>query len=148
MAADADPRRSSNPSLLRPSYQVDNSRWPLSIHRSPAVIQPLHIAEMFRQIDESFRRNETHALILDFDDEIEVSAANRRTLANELRARNVSFARYCRAIAVLARTSHARGVHTALRWLAPATCPERAFESQAEAEEWAKRQLLSPERIE
>lgn len=118
------------------THRVDNSRWPISYHRSAALVRDTDITEMLARIDDAIRRREAHVMVLELDDAIEVSAASRRSLAEQLRAREDSLARYCRGIAVVARTPGARGVHTALRWLAPSPCPERAFESAPEAERW------------
>jgi hypothetical protein len=80
-------------------------------------------------------------VLCEIDDDANVSAATRRTLARELAGRSDAIAKSVRAFAVIARTPASQGLHTALRWLTPAPCPERRFESTIDAEEWARTQL-------
>jgi hypothetical protein len=119
------------------THQSDNSRWPISFHRTPAVVHGTDIVEMLKRIDDSLKRRESHAIVWELDDEVEISAAHRKSLADGLNARESELVRYCRAFAIVARTAHARGVHTALRWLTPSVCPERTFDNPRDAENWA-----------
>lgn len=123
------------------THRSDNSRWPIAFHRTPSVVRGTDIAELLKCIDESLRRREPHVIVWELDDEVDISAAHRKTLADGLNAREGEFVRYCRAFAIIARTAHARGVHTALRWLTPAVCPEHMFDNQRDAEHWAMGRL-------
>ncbi len=118
-------------------YRVDNARWPVSVHKTPKAMGEADVSTMIAALDEAVRRREAFALVLDLDDELELAPTLRRKLGQLLEARNAPLARYCKGIAVVARTPHARGVHTALRWLVAAPCPERSFPSSREAEPWA-----------
>lgn len=120
---------------------MDRPQWPLALHRTPAVVRETHIVQLLKRIDESLDRREAHAMVWELDDEIDMSAAHRKSLADGLNSREGELGRYCRAIAVIARTAHARGVHTALRWLAPAACPERVFDNGRDAELWARSRI-------
>jgi hypothetical protein len=131
------PASESQAPRLETGYRVDNSRWPITVHKTPKVMGEPEVNTMIAALDEAVRRREAFAMVLDLDDELELAPTLRRKLGQLLEARNTPLGRYCKGIAVVARTPHARGVHTALRWLVAAACPERSFASAREAEPWA-----------
>lgn len=114
-----------------------------SLHsvRLPASVGETDVASFLVALDARLERKERFALVIELDDALAMSAAVRRKLAVALEERNAASKVHCAAIAIVARTPAALGVHTAIRWLTDAPCPERVFSVGVDAEAWARGRL-------
>lgn len=118
-------------------FAIDVSVWPLV---------RLHV---FGELD----RDGVEALIAEFDETICRQAAPYMLLidgrgatlrTSEIRHRFAQYALeiaehrriYCRGEAIVIGSPLLRGTLTAIRWLAPSTCPSRTFASLDEAQRW------------
>ena len=133
--------------LVAQSHRIDSSE-PQS-GRPPSDIARVRLTASFGErevvlvvtaLDKLLAHGGPHLVVCEIDDEINASAGSRRRLARELADRHDAIAKGVRAFAVVARTPTSQGLHTALRWLTPAPCPERRFDSMLEAEDWARSQ--------
>lgn len=106
--------------------------------RLPRDVTETHVTNLLAGLDGLLLMQQPFAVVLELDDELVMSAALRRTLARSLADRRTGIRARCAAMAIVARTPTALGVHTALRWLAEASCPERVFGSAVDAETWAR----------
>ncbi len=113
----------------------------LARHRVPAKITEAQVDSLVGALDGLLARQEPFAIVIELDDEVGMTAPLRRKLALALDERARAIESHCASIAFVARTPTAIGAHTAIRWLAPAACPERVFASVADAEGWARSQL-------
>lgn len=127
--------RSSSPSEAQPSS--------FARHRVPASVTESHVDGLLAALDRLLDRDAPFAIVVELDDAIGITAPLRRKLAVALDARSASMRKHCAALAFVAKTPGALGVHTALRWLTPAACSERVFMSSLEADEWAKARLAA-----
>jgi hypothetical protein len=105
------------------------------------VVGETDVAALLVAFDERLRRQERFAVVIELDDALAMAAAVRRKLAVALEERSASTQQHCAAIAIVARTPAALGVHTAIRWLTDAPCPERVFAAGIDAEAWARGRL-------
>jgi hypothetical protein len=113
---------------------VDDARWPLVVVNWPAVVQDETLEEMLQLLAGYYGR--PHAVLHDGMRARDMSAAQRRRLAQHSRTYEDEVRRWVVASAAVVPSAVLRGIIVMIQWAAPPPSPFRAFGEPAEAEKW------------
>lgn len=128
---------------------VPNHPWirviegPLFRQTLPASATDEELASMLNEVERITRAMQTpYGWVTDISQVTRATAVQRRMYADSEQRLAPWDAQYCAGTGVCCKNAMTRGILTAVQWLSPPTYPMKVFTSSAEAEAWARRQLV------
>jgi len=95
------------------------------------------IDELLAELEGHLAGATPYVLLFDLTRAGTPNALQRRKLAMHMRKNTSRIRRTVRGVGVIVQSSVARGIITAIFWIAPPPVPHRLFTARAEATEWA-----------
>lgn len=129
---------------LRPYF--DDSAWPVIHVSGPVVVTPGTIDEYTAGIKRCLTRHEEFVVVSDARLTREMSARERRALADFEKQYFDELHLRMKGIAIVFSSRVVVGITTAVTWLSTPPYPKRCFVDLAEGEAWARSLLRPPRR--
>jgi len=111
----------------------------------PAQLTDALLDGLLSELVEHLLRGQPYVLLFDLSTTAIPTAIQRRKLAEHMATYKATIEDVVRGIAIVAPNALVRGMVTALFWLVPPPIASHMCGTRAEASEWARGAMLSPE---
>ena len=136
---DNNARTSDGPSTT-PIY--DDTAWPIFIVRMPPTeLSNDAFGAHLVACQKPFRASQSFCMLINMGNHPPLSAAHRKASAEAMKADMASYPGLLAGLAIVVHSKVARGVVTAISWLAKPPYPFAAFEKETDAIVWLRAQL-------
>jgi hypothetical protein len=129
------PRANDSPSSLQPTY--DYGAWPLFVVRMPS--KPLSTEALRNHLTacrEPFLRGQTFCMLIDMGDHPPLPASQRKIVAEAMKADTARYPGLVIGLGIVVHSAVARGVMTAIHWVARPPYAFAAFDDEVTARRW------------
>ncbi len=115
--------------------------WPLVVIRWRAETNDEDIERYIERSLEHLSRAEPHVILHDARMARGLGAAQRKKFAQHIKEHEHAIRAHSAAVAMVSESGLIRGMVTAVGWIFPTPCPQRAFSTLGEATDWLREQL-------
>jgi hypothetical protein len=130
----------NRPLSLQPTY--DFSEWPLFIVRMPPkALSPEALAIHLSACREPFRRGQAFCMLINMGHHPPLPASQRKAVAHAMKADTARYPGLQVGMAIVVNSPLARGVMTAINWIARSPFAFAAFDDEAVAKRWLLERL-------
>ena len=125
----------------QPSY--DDSEWPIFVVTLPrTALSPTAFQTHLDRCGEPYKRGQPFCMLVT-GDHPPLSAVQRKAVADAMKDHDRRHPGLMRGCAIVHRSAIARGVITAVTWLAPPPYPLAAFADMPKAKAWLRKLLVA-----